>query len=159
MKLFNVSKVVFNECVCLFKNNSLFLILDISLTYLETWSEHLKPFIQSFNWIELRELPLWATGSSPVKTTVEMLITKNVLQKEEHDAIFNEMVHVKTYLKEVPLENGKNVFDIWNENQTPLEQRWMQVFTDLKKKSVSFEVFAKLIEYVLMIPGKQTLFT
>lgn len=141
--------------MCLLEDNLIFFdISGISVTYLETWAVHLKPLVETYKWIELRELPLWATGESPVKNTTDMLIGNNILKKEEYDAVFNELFSVKTYLKGVPLANGKSVFDIWNECQTPLEERWLKVFSDLRKSSVSYEVFAKLVEYALMVPGK-----
>lgn len=124
------------------------------MTYLETWSIHLKPLVETFKWIELREMPVWATGAFPVKDTANMLVEKKIIKQEEYNLVFNELVHVKAYLKGQPLVNEKSIFDIWNENNTKLEERWLQIFSNLRKNSVSYETFAKLIEYALMIPGK-----
>lgn len=131
-------------------------ILDISVTYLEKYAVHFKPLIETYKWIELREMPLWATGESPVKNTADMLLTKNIIKKEEYDVVFNEMINVKTYLKSVPLVEQKSIFDIWNEKCTMVEERWMEVFSALRNKSVSYVVFSKMIEYALMIPGNFT---
>lgn len=121
-------------------------ILDISVTYLEKYAVHFKPLIETYKWIELREMPLWATGESPVKNTADMLLTKNIIKKEEYDVVFNEMINVKTYLKSVPLVEQKSIFDIWNEKCTMVEERWMEVFSALRNKSVSYVVFSKMIE-------------
>lgn len=142
--------------LCFSINSSIYLEnSDISVTYLETWAVHLKPFTETYNWIELKELPVWSTGESPVKATVKMLLDKKIIAEEENQAVFDELVNIKMHLKSVPLVNGKSIFDIWNEKHAPLEHRWLEVFTQLRKKSVSYERFAKIVEYALMIPGIQ----
>lgn len=98
-------------------------------------------------------MPVWSTGESPVKNTVHMLVDKKIIKQEEFNVIFEELIHIKTYLKNQPLTDGKSIFDIWNEKHVKLEQRWLKIFADLRSKSVSYRVFAKIIEYVLMIPA------
>lgn len=99
-------------------------------------------------------MPVWSTGDSRVKMTANMLLERKVLQQSEFDTLFNELITVKVYLKSQPMVNEKTVFDIWNEDNLPIEKRWLHISADLRKKSVSHSVFAKLVEYALMIPGK-----
>lgn len=120
---------------------------------METWAVHLKPLIETYKWIELREMPVWSTGESSVKDTADMLLNKKILKTEEYKVVFDEMINIKTYLKSMPLENGQTIFDNWNEKKTPLEQRWLHIFAELRKKSVSYTVFTKMVVYTLMIPG------
>jgi hypothetical protein len=120
---------------------------------METWAVYLQPLIETYIWIELREMPVWSTGESPVKDTADMLLKKKVIKAEEYKVVFDEMINIKTYLRSVPLENGRTIFDKWNQKNTPLEQRWLHIFAELRKKSVSYAVFAKMVEYTLMIPG------
>lgn len=114
----------------------------------------MKPLIETYQWLELQELPFWATSQFPVKATADILFARSVIKKVHYDVVFNELVNIKTHLKSVPLLDGKTVFDIWNEQHTSLEERWLKVFADLRKKAVPYMVFAKLVEYALMIPGK-----
>lgn len=122
---------------------------------METWAVYLKPLLATFKWIELYEMPVWSTGESPVKDTVDMLSDKGIIQADEYKVIFDEMINIKTYLKSVPLDNGQTIFDKWNEKKTPLEERWLHVFAELRKRSVSYKVFAKMVEYSFMIPGNE----
>ncbi|XP_055307724.1 uncharacterized protein LOC129571876 [Sitodiplosis mosellana] len=126
---------------------------NISVTYLETWGVHLKPLVDTYSWIELREMPLWSTLESPVKNTADMLLAKKLIKQEEYNTVFNEFVNVKTYLKSVPVVDRKTIFEIWNEKHASIEDRWLEVFSNLKKKSASYKVFSKLVEYALMMPG------
>lgn len=93
-------------------------------------------------------MPVWSTGSSPVKASAELLVERKCLKTEEFNKMFEEFTYVKTYLK-----NRPNIFEDWNEKNTPFVDRWMEIMTHFKQNSLSFIVFIKLIEYVVVLPG------
>lgn len=94
-------------------------------------------------------MPLWSTGDGPVQKFANYMITEKCLDSKELDQIFAEFSHIKTYLKSRP-----NIFDEWNENQISIVDRWQTIFAHMKKQSLPFGVFFKMVEYVMVIPGK-----
>lgn len=108
--------------------------------------------LNTFDWIELRTMPSWSTGSSSIEASSKLLIDRKCLKQEEIDRMFDEFTHIKSYLK-----GRQNVFDEWNEKNLPFVDRWMEIFAHMKQKSVPFGNFTKLIEYVLVMPGDKML--
>lgn len=94
-------------------------------------------------------MPLWSTGDAPVQNFANYMIAEKCLDSKELDQLFTEFSHIKTYLKSRP-----NIFDEWNTSQTPIVDRWQNIFAHMKKQSLSFGVFIRMVEYVLVIPGK-----
>ena len=123
--------------------------LDLTLSYLKEWLVHLFPICEKFDWIELRENLAWLTGSSPVKNSADVLLQKGLLETKDFDQLFAEFTHVKNYL-----QGNANILEEWNGKNVPIVDRWMNVFNHLKRQSLSFGVFFKLVEYVLVVPGK-----
>lgn len=76
------------------------------------------------------------------------MITDKCLDSKELDQLFTEFSHIKGFLKSRP-----NIFDEWNGSQTPIVDRWQNIFAYMKKQSLPFGVFIKMVEYVLVIPG------
>lgn len=93
-------------------------------------------------------MPVWSTGTSPVKASAALLIESQCLKSEGLDKMFEEFTNVKSYLK-----NRPNIFDDWNEKNTPFVDRWMEIISHFKQNSLTFNVFIKLIEYVVVLPG------
>lgn len=115
---------------------------------------HLLPIVPLFKWIELREMPMWSSGEAPIQKFVNYLIERKCLESKEIDQLFTEFSNVKSYLKSQP-----NIFNEWEQNHTSIIDRWGSIFAHLKKQSLPFKVFFKLVEYVFVIPGKKTLNT
>lgn len=122
--------------------------LDMTVSYINEWSVWLEPTISTFKWIEMREMPLWSTGDSPIQKSAQMLVDKKILPQEEFNALFADFGNIKAYSKSLP-----NIFENWNDHNTRIEDRWVQTFSSLKQSGVSYGTFAKLVEYVLMLPG------
>lgn len=120
----------------------------MSLDYFDKWTVWLEPIVTTFKWIELREMPQWSDGQHPIKSTVDLLMEKKIIQRQEHDQIFADYGHIKTFLKAQP-----NIYKEWNDSKVSIQKRWMHVFAYLKSNGTSFENFAKIIEYAMMIPG------
>lgn len=116
---------------------------------MKKWAKHILPLATTFKWIELRDMLFWSSGDAPVEKFAHYLIQQKCLEKEDLDQLFVEFSNVKSYLK-----NDPNIFNEWNTNNTPIVERWQNVFSNLKQKSLPFNVFAKLVEYVFVIPGK-----
>lgn len=129
-----------------------FFNLDLSQSYLNKWLSNLLPVADTFHWIELRDILLWSTGNAPVKDSANLLLEKGFLQTKDFDQLFAEFTHVKNFLKGNP-----DILKEWNENNTPIVDRWMRVFSHLKQQSLSFSVIFQLVEYVLVIPGEMIL--
>lgn len=124
---------------------------DLSAAYIKNWSKHILPFATTFKWIELRDMLVWSSGDAPVQKYAHYLIEQNCLESKDLDQLFTEFSHIKAYLKSRP-----NIFNEWNENNTPIVDRWQNVFAHLKQQLLPFNVFVKLVEYVLVIPGKSS---
>lgn len=114
----------------------------MSQSYLDKWLTHLLPLADKFHWIELRENILWSTGSSPVKDSANFLLEKGFLEAKDFDQLFAEFTHVKNFLK-----GNQNLLKDWNEQCTAMVDRWMCVFSHLKKQSLAFGVIFQLVEY------------
>lgn len=126
------------------------IFLDISASYIKNWAQNILPFATTFKWIELREMLLWSTGNSPVHKFAQYMIDQKCLKTTELDQLFTEFSYVKSYLK-----GNHNIFEEWNKSKTSIVGRWQDVFSNLKQQCLPFDVFFKLVEYVLVIPGKQ----
>lgn len=110
---------------------------------------HILPLATTFKWIELREMLLWSSGEAPIQKFAHYLMEQKCLEAKDIDKIFTEFSHVKSYLK-----SRSGIFDEWNESNTPILERWQNVFSHLKQQSLSFDTFIKMVEYVFVIPGK-----
>lgn len=86
---------------------------------------------------------------SPIQNSVLLLQNRKFLLQGEIDQLFLEFTHVKNYLKHRP-----NIFAEWNAKIVTIEARWMEIFSFLRQQNLSIGVFSKLIEYVLVMPGK-----
>lgn len=78
---------------------------------MEKWIVWLEPIVESFAWIELREMPQWSDGPNPVNRTVNLLIQKKIIQPQDYDQMFIDFGNIKTFLKGQPniyLTNGIN---------------------------------------------------
>lgn len=115
---------------------------------MEKWIVWLEPIVESFAWIELREMPQWSDGPNPVNRTVNLLIQKKIIQPQDYDQMFIDFGNIKTFLKGQP-----NIFDEWNKSKLPIQKRWMFIFANLKSSGISFDKFAKVVEYLMMMPG------
>lgn len=79
---------------------------------------------------------------------MNMLIEKKVISPQDYDEIFTDYGHIKTFLNGQP-----NIFNEWNESKALIQQRWMEVFAKLKSNGISYNKFAKIIEFAMMLPG------
>ena len=132
------------------KINIIFLkFLDISASYIKELTKRILPLAHTFNWVKLRGMLFWSSGDAPVEKFVKFLIEQRCLDKKEMDQLFAEFKHVNAHLK-----NDPNIFNEWNENNTPMMDRWLSVFANLKQQSLPFNVFAKLVECVFVISGE-----
>lgn len=107
------------------------------------------PVYESFEWIQLREIPQWSAGRSPVKDSANILLKKGFLAATDFEKLFAEFTNVKNYLKGNP-----NLLEDWNKVNTPIVDRWLNIFAHLKRQSLVPKVFCKLVEYVFVAPGK-----
>lgn len=124
----------------------------MTLNYFDKWAVWLEPLGVTFKWIELREIPQWSDSEYAVKSTVNMLIERKIIQTQEYDQLFSDYGHIKKFLLGQP-----NIFDEWEKSKASIQKRWMDVFANLKKSWLSCDKFAKIIEYTMMIPGNISL--
>lgn len=100
---------------------------------------------------------MWSSGDAPIQKFAHYLIEKKFLESTELNQLFTEFSNIKSYLKSQP-----DIFNEWEKNNTSIVDRLKNVFEHLKKQSLPFKVFFKLVEYVFVVPGKtilKTLFT
>lgn len=100
---------------------------------------------------------MWSSGDAPIQKFAHYLIEKKFLESTELNQLFTEFSNIKSYLKSQP-----DIFNEWEKNNTSIVDRWTNIFEHLKKQSLPFKVFFKLVEYVFVVPGKtilKTLFT
>lgn len=93
---------------------------------------------------------MWSSGEAPIQKFANYLVEQNCLEPKEFDQLFTEFSNIKSYLKSRP-----NIFEEWQQNNTSIIDRWENVFTHLKKQSLPFKVFLKLVEYVFVVPGEK----
>lgn len=115
---------------------------------MEKWTGWLAPLVATFKWIELCEIPQWSGGEQPIDHTANMLIEKKIIGAQDSDRIFADYGNIKAFLNSQP-----GIFDEWNKSKVSIQKRWQFVFTHLKRSTVSYDKFAKMVEYAMMIPG------
>ena len=91
-------------------------------------------------WALLKEAPQWVD----VEKTVEFVIEKHLFNPEFHSELFDNFACASNYINDDKIAE-------WNCSPTPSDQRWVEVFTQLKNRDISQKQIIKLIEYIFCL--------
>lgn len=101
---------------------------------------------RKFNFIlnvTLREPPTWKI----VNEVVSHLSNQSLYDADENASqVHKEFGFVKAYCSEGKIRE-------WNEQKLSVTKRWVEVFQHLDKKGVEYKEIAKIVEYILCLPG------
>lgn len=107
--------------------------------YLVSWGKQFSEYI-SYGWCTLKNLPLW----SDVETSIPLIENAGNI-KIDSSSLFDEFELAKIYITEKLSE--------WNSNNVSVENRWVETFKVLKEKNVPISILAKVVEFLLCLPG------
>lgn len=99
--------------------------------------------MEVFSFAALNKVPVW----KEVEAAMVFLNEMNRLDSNEHASkVHEQFCHVRNYCSD-------EIIKTWNDDDIPIEKRWVEIFNHLNNAHIEFETFAMLIEYILVLPG------
>lgn len=111
------------------------------IEYLNKWLEPLQP-LKIWSWACLRKIPDW----KDIEPCMDAMFKEKLIVESDDVKMHTEFCNVKSIIEYNMLQ--------WENENSATEKRWLDVFASLVEKDISFNVFLKLIEYGMAIPGK-----
>jgi hypothetical protein len=111
---------------------------ETSLEYANKWMCSVGN-TEKFKWVLLRKTPEWKEIQDSLD---EELIT---CTETEETHVFDQWALIKSIiLRQLDTRNKENI---------PASDRWVQIFSDMRKERLNFQVFCNTVEFILCFPG------
>lgn len=107
------------------------------------WTEQFE-VLQQFSWVTLKSALAWPDIKKSMEFLVESVEDLNL--STYSPKVFQQYGYVKTFCSEEKLVD-------WRERKLATENRWVEVFKHMQAAEVPYLEFARIIEFVLCLPG------
>lgn len=115
---------------------------DDACEYLDRWANPILE-LKKYSWVILRQIPSWKN----LEEIMSQLNEKSLYDANKNSAqLHKEFCYVKNYCSD-------NKIKQWNEQKLSITERWVEIFKHLDAQSCDYKEMAKIIEYVLCLPG------
>lgn len=122
--------------------NCLFYLTDDATEYLERWAAPILE-LKKYSWASLRQIPAW----KDIEEAMTQLNSQSMYDADTNAAqLHKEYGYVKSYCTDSKIK-------YWNDEKISGTQRWVEIFKHLDKESCDYKEIAKIIEYILCLPG------
>lgn len=115
---------------------------DDALSYFDLWTAQFKS-LKVYSWATLRNPPTWKDVE---QVMLKLSEDKLYCGDENAGKLHSEFKFIKSYCTSVKLQQ-------WNEEKVSTEKRWVEMFNHFEKNNNEYAETAKLMEYILCLPG------
>lgn len=110
---------------------------EACIGYISQWNTAFEE-IEVLEWVLLREVP----SQSKVEVSINFILEKRVGLQLDDTELFDEFSCIKSYVT-------ANKIKEWAYNSKTSEQKWVEIFTHLHGKNISYVNILKIVEFAM----------